>query len=60
MGYVLHRSTLKIRKMKRSKTKPQRRYTYPQSTISKSASAPGSNFSRHGGSVFSRREQAWQ
>ena len=38
-------------------TKQTRTYTYPQPTISKSASTPGSIFGRRGGSDLNRRRQ---
>ncbi|MBN8510504.1 MAG: hypothetical protein J0L57_18075, partial [Burkholderiales bacterium] len=39
----------------RRSTNQARTYTYPQPTISMSASTPGSILSRHGGSKLNRR-----
>ena len=37
--------------------KQPKTYTYPQTTVLRTASSPGSNLDRHGGSILNRRQQ---
>ncbi len=39
-------------------SKQPRTYTYPQTTVLRTASSPGSNLDRHGGSILNRRQHA--
>ena len=57
-GYALRVFPRAINTAPRRSTNQARTYTYPQPTISKSASTPGSIFGRHGGSDLNRRRHA--
>lgn len=59
-GYALRVFPRAINHASRRSTKQARTYTYPQPTISNSASTPGSIFGRRGGSDLNRRRQAME
>jgi hypothetical protein len=58
-GYALRAFPRAINTASRSATNQTRTYTYPQPTVSTSASIPSSILSRHGGSNLNRRGQFW-
>jgi len=56
-GYALRVFPGAINTASRRSTTQLNPYTYPQSTLSKSASTPGSKFGRRGDSDLTRRQQ---